>query len=112
MLQTFTATDWLENCCISKETSTYICRKLKPFIEQEDTKLCKAICVEYRVAITLCSLATCGDKFCCRPHIKENLVDEKCGQIYIVALHAAACWLDPTLKAFCSSKISLIGQLY
>ena len=39
MLRTFTATDWLENICMSRETFTYICQKPKPLIERQDTKL-------------------------------------------------------------------------
>ena len=64
-LSTFTATDWLENFRISRETFTYICQKLKPLIQRQDTKLRKAISVaisvEHRVAITLWCLATCGE---------------------------------------------------
>lgn len=61
VLRTFTATDWLENFRVSKETFMYICEKLKPIIERKDTKFRKAICVQHRVAITLWCLATCGE---------------------------------------------------
>ena len=61
MLRTFTATDWIENFCVSKETFTYICDSLKPFIKRQDTKFRKAICTEHRVVITLRCLTTCGE---------------------------------------------------
>ncbi|XP_065893423.1 uncharacterized protein [Dysidea avara] len=60
VLRTFTAKDWIENFHVSKETFTYICDSLKPFIKQQDTKFRKAICTEHRVAITLWCLATCA----------------------------------------------------
>ena len=61
MLKTFTATDWIENFRVSKETFTYICNCLKPLISRQDTKFRKAICIEHRVAITLWCLATGGE---------------------------------------------------
>ena len=61
VLRTFSPNDWVENFRVSKETFVYLCGKLRPYIERQDTRLRKAICVEHRVAITLWCLATCGE---------------------------------------------------
>ena len=58
---TVVGVDWVENFRVSKETFVYLCGKLQPYIERQDTRLRKAICVEHRVAITLWCLATCGE---------------------------------------------------
>ena len=44
---------------MSKETFYYLCEKFRPVIEQQNTKMRLAICVEHRFAITLWCLATC-----------------------------------------------------
>lgn len=61
ILRTFSPSDWVENFHVSKETFVYLCGKLRPYIECQDTRLRKVICVEHRVAITLWCLATCGE---------------------------------------------------
>ena len=61
VLRTFTATDWIENFRISRETFLFICEKLRPHIERQNTRLRRAISVEKRLAITLWCLATCSE---------------------------------------------------
>ena len=68
VLRTFTAKDWIENFRVSKETFTYTFDKLKLFIQQQDTKFCKATCTEHKVAITLWYLTTCGE-YCTIGHL-------------------------------------------
>ena len=60
-MQTFTAADWIANYRVSKETYLYICDKLRPIIQRQDTRMRHAITVEQRVAVTLWCLATCGE---------------------------------------------------
>ena len=45
MLNTFTSEDWLANFRVCKETFLYLCSKLKPVIEKQDTRMRSAICV-------------------------------------------------------------------
>ena len=61
VLGTFTDDDWLENFGLSKSTFYYLCEKLTPIIEQQNTQMRQAICVEHRIAITLWCLATCSE---------------------------------------------------
>ena len=61
MLGTFTDRDWIENFRDSRSTSLILCEQLKPSIQRRTTQLCKSICVEHRVAITLWGPATCGE---------------------------------------------------
>lgn len=56
--QCFDRRDWLENFRMSQDTFMYLCEKLKPAIEKQDTVLRKAIPVQQRVAIALWKLAT------------------------------------------------------
>ena len=53
MLRSFSPSDWIENFHVSKETYLYLYGKLQPYIEHQDTRLRKAVCVEHGVAITL-----------------------------------------------------------
>ena len=57
-MQTFSADDWIANFRVSKETFMYICTKLRPIIERQDTRMRHSICVAHRVGITLWCLAT------------------------------------------------------
>ena len=61
MLRTFTDLDWIENFRVSRETFYYLCEKLRPRIERQNTHLRRSICVEHRVAITVWCLATCSE---------------------------------------------------
>ena len=60
-MSTFTDSDWIETFRICKETFLYLCAKLKPAIERQDTRMRQAICVEHQVALTLLCLASCSD---------------------------------------------------
>ena len=61
VLGTFTDDDWLENFRLSKSTFYYLCEKLRPVIERQNTQMRQAIYVEHRIAITLWCLATCSE---------------------------------------------------
>ena len=57
--ETFTPDEWIDNFRVSKVMFLYLCGKIGPSIERQDTSMRKAISVEQRVGITLWSLATC-----------------------------------------------------
>ena len=61
VLGTFTEEDWIENFRLSKDTFYFICEKLDSLIKRQNIHLCRAICVEHRVATTLWRLATCSE---------------------------------------------------
>ena len=61
VLSTFTAEDWMENFRVSRETFVYLCTRIRPIIERQDTTMRRAISTEHRIAITLWYLATCSE---------------------------------------------------
>ncbi|XP_065903783.1 uncharacterized protein [Dysidea avara] len=61
VLRTFTPVDWMDNFRISWETFYYLCQKLGPVIQRENTQLRNAIPVNKRLAMTLWCLATCSE---------------------------------------------------
>ena len=58
---TFTDADWIENMRLSKITFFYLCDSLRPFLEQQNKWLCRAIFVEHHVAVTLWTLVMCSE---------------------------------------------------
>ena len=52
---------WLANLRMSRSTFIYLCDKVRPFLQKQDTPLCAAILVEDRVAVTLWRLASNAD---------------------------------------------------
>uniref|UniRef100_A0A1X7TZ97 Transposase Helix-turn-helix domain-containing protein n=1 Tax=Amphimedon queenslandica TaxID=400682 RepID=A0A1X7TZ97_AMPQE len=52
---------WYENFRVRRHTFKYLCKKLRPHIEKETTRLRYPISVELRVAVTLWFLATSTD---------------------------------------------------
>jgi hypothetical protein len=60
-MRTFNTADWIENFRVSKETFFYMCEKLRPVIQRQNTRMRTAIGVEQRLAITLWCLATCSE---------------------------------------------------
>lgn len=60
-MRTFTESDWIENFRISRQTFVFICEKLRPSIERQNTRFRKSVSVEKRLAITLWCLATCAE---------------------------------------------------
>ena len=68
VLCTFSATDWLENFKMSKETFSHLCNRVRPSIERRSTQLRQPISVEKRVAITLWYLAT-SMEYCSIGHL-------------------------------------------
>lgn len=58
VLQTFSANDWIENFRMSKQTFSYLCQRLSPCLQRQNTTMRRSISVEQRVAITLWCLAT------------------------------------------------------
>ena len=53
VLCTLSATDWLENFRMSKETFSHLCNRVQPSIKRRSTQLRQPISVEKRIAITL-----------------------------------------------------------
>lgn len=60
-MHTFSCLDWIENFRVSRETFFYMCEKLRPIIQRQDTHLLRAIALEHRLAITLWCVATCAE---------------------------------------------------
>lgn len=58
VLEMFLPSDWIENFRMKHETFLYVCDKLRPAIEHQETRFRKTISIEKRVAITLWCLAT------------------------------------------------------
>ena len=61
VLETFTSREWLENFRLSKDTFDYLCTKLTPQLQYQDTHLRKVITVKKHVAITLRTLASSAE---------------------------------------------------
>ena len=57
-MENFGPNDWIDNFRMRKETFYYLCNKLRPTIEREDTPFRQSISTKKRVAITLWCLAT------------------------------------------------------
>ncbi|XP_067302878.1 uncharacterized protein [Pseudorasbora parva] len=54
----FTNTQWLENFRMSEETFAYLCNKVRPAMERQDTNFRVCVPLKKRVAIALWKLAT------------------------------------------------------
>ncbi|KAM9376849.1 uncharacterized protein KZ484_009302 [Pholidichthys leucotaenia] len=54
----FSNTEWLQNFRMSEDTFTYLCHKLRPCMEHQDTKFRQCVPLRKRVAIALWKLAT------------------------------------------------------
>uniref|UniRef100_UPI00358EB018 uncharacterized protein n=1 Tax=Myxine glutinosa TaxID=7769 RepID=UPI00358EB018 len=54
----FTDAQWLENFWMSEETFLYLCRKLRPAMERQDTNFRLCVPLNKRVAMALWKLAT------------------------------------------------------
>lgn len=54
----FTDAQWLENFRMSKDTFTFLCEKLRPAVEREDTSFRHCVPLKKRVAIALWKFAT------------------------------------------------------
>ena len=61
VLNSFGPGDWRDNFHVSKQTFDYLCHKLQPLIEKQNTNMRKPISVERHVAITLWILATSSE---------------------------------------------------
>ncbi|XP_034062531.1 uncharacterized protein LOC117540122 [Gymnodraco acuticeps] len=62
IVPSFTHTQWVENFRMSEETYVYLCNKLRPAMERQDTPFRECIPLKKRVAIALWKLAT-GSEF-------------------------------------------------
>ncbi|XP_034053623.1 protein ANTAGONIST OF LIKE HETEROCHROMATIN PROTEIN 1-like [Gymnodraco acuticeps] len=58
IVPSFTHTQWVQNFRMSEETYTYLCNKLRPAMERQDTAFRVCIPLKKRVAIALWKLAT------------------------------------------------------
>ncbi|XP_034082003.1 uncharacterized protein LOC117552543 isoform X2 [Gymnodraco acuticeps] len=58
IVPSFTHTQWVDNFRMSEETYTYLCNKLRPAMERQDTTFRECIPLKKRVAIALWKLAT------------------------------------------------------
>ena len=58
VLRNFACDDWMENFRMSRETFYYLCDKVRPVIEKQNTRMRRCVSTEHRVAITLWVLAT------------------------------------------------------
>ncbi|XP_033985671.1 protein ANTAGONIST OF LIKE HETEROCHROMATIN PROTEIN 1-like [Trematomus bernacchii] len=58
IVPSFTHTQWVENFRMSEETYVYLCNKLRPAMEKQDTSFRVCIPFKKRVAIALWKLAT------------------------------------------------------
>jgi len=58
VVSNFTEHDWMENFRMSQEAFKYLCDKLRPMIEKQNTRMRRCVSTERRVAITLWVLAT------------------------------------------------------
>jgi len=58
IVPSFTHTQWVENFRMSEETYVYLCNKLRPAMEKQDTPFRVCIPFKKRVAIALWKLAT------------------------------------------------------
>ena len=61
VLTKFSARQWSENFCMTKDTFMYICNELRPRLTKENTRMRAAITVEKRVAVALWRLATTSE---------------------------------------------------
>ena len=58
MLANFGQCEWMENFRMSRETFYFLCEKLRPSIQKQNTRMRRPVSIEYCVAITLCILST------------------------------------------------------
>ena len=58
VLNSFGPRDWRDNFRVSKQTFNYLCHRLQPLIEKQNTNMRRPVSVERRVAISLWILAT------------------------------------------------------
>ncbi|XP_052407883.1 uncharacterized protein LOC127953028 [Carassius gibelio] len=58
VVSTFTEAQWIKNFRMSKDTFMYLCRRLQPQLERQDTNYRLCITIEKRIAIALWKLAT------------------------------------------------------
>nr|XP_033968160.1 protein ANTAGONIST OF LIKE HETEROCHROMATIN PROTEIN 1-like isoform X1 [Pseudochaenichthys georgianus] len=58
IVPSFTHTQWVKNFRMSEETYVYLCNKLRPAMERQDTPFRECIPLKKRVAIALWKLAT------------------------------------------------------
>lgn len=54
----FTTKQWVENISMSEETFLYLCNKMRPAMEREDTNICSCVPLKKETAIALWKLAT------------------------------------------------------
>ena len=61
VLNSFGPRDWRNNFRVSKQTFNYLCHKLQPLNEKQNTNMRRPVSVERRVAILLWILATSSE---------------------------------------------------
>ncbi|PIK40731.1 putative nuclease HARBI1 [Apostichopus japonicus] len=87
MFVNFTDTDWKENFRVDRETFTFICDSLRPYIGKRLTVMRRPISVRTRVAITLwrlatnCEYRTLGNMFGVARNTACKIVHEVCSAI-------------------------------
>ncbi|KAM9318446.1 uncharacterized protein KZ484_022706 [Pholidichthys leucotaenia] len=82
----FSSTQWLQNFRMSEDTFTYLCHKLRPYMEHQDTKFRQCVPLRKRVAIALWKLAT-GSEYRSIGHLfgVSNTTVCRCVQDFCVA---------------------------
>ena len=87
----FNTTQWVQNFRMSKETIIYLCNKLRPMMESQDTSFRVCVPLQKRLAIALWKLAT-GSEYRTVGHLFGVSTTTVCQCVQEFCAAAKHCW--------------------